>query len=260
MFRSIFEEINGGALALPTGVSPGEVTALDESLYCGTELAAMAEARRYHRWILRQFASYLGTRVLEVGAGTGTFSHYLLEDAKVPELVLLEPARNLFPILARRYAGVANAHLLQGNLTEHAESLTTDSVVMVNVLEHVANDVECLEASRRILSRGGHLLLFVPASPLLYGSLDKAFGHYRRYTKKGLSAKLEHAGFKIRKLRYFNLPGFASWFLAGRILKRRTLQASSVRFYDRWIVPISSRLEGHWEPPIGQSLLAVALK
>jgi SAM-dependent methyltransferase len=228
--------------------------------YSGTELNSMAEAENYHRWILSHFAPFLGKRVLEIGAGIGTFSSFLLNKAPDSELTLLEPAANLYPTLEGRYEGNARVAVIQGNLEEHATSLSADSVVLVNVLEHVEDDKDYLQMIYRILNPRGNLLLLVPAVPHLYGSLDEAFGHLRRYTKKDLCRKLQGVGFRLERLRYVNLPGVASWFIAAKLLRLKTLESADVRFYDRWVVPWCSKLEGLWPPPIGQSLLAVALR
>jgi SAM-dependent methyltransferase len=232
----------------------------DSFLYTGTELEGMAEARNYYKWILSFFVAHMGRQIIEVGAGTGTFTDHLLKSAPDSEIVAIEPAANLFPLLARRHAGNPRVKTIHGSLEENAASLRGDTIVLANVLEHIGNDEEYLRLLNSILHPGGHLLLFVPAVPWLYGSLDKEFEHFRRYTKPELRRKLANTGFQLKTIRYMNLPGVASWFIAGRVLRRRTLSANDVRFYDRWIVPWCSKIEKRWEPPVGQSLLAVASK
>jgi SAM-dependent methyltransferase len=230
--------------------------------YSGTELDALAEAKNYYRWILSYFAPYMGKRVIEVGAGIGTFSEFLLNSANVSELVLFEPTDNLFPQLQNRFSGNIRVKLLHGYLEDliNTTNLSADSIVLVNVLEHIENDEAFLKAAYQILISEGTILLFVPALPQLYGALDEAVGHYRRYTKPSLASKLQKVGFHIVCLRYFNFPGIFTWFLAGRVMRYKTLRFSDVRFYDRWIVPYVSRLEKYWEPPIGQNLVAIAKK
>lgn len=228
--------------------------------YSGTELEAMGCAGNYHRWIVSEFAPYLGPRVVEVGAGIGNFSDHLLRSGAVKELVAIEPAENLFPLLQQRFAQDARVRPLRGDLTELAGTLSVDSVVLVNVLEHVDDDAGLLRTIASILSAGGTLLLFVPAMPKLYGSLDKAFEHHRRYARGELDGKLQAAGFRIERLRYFNLPGVVAWFVAGKVLKQTTVRPAQVWLYDRMVVPWVSLLEKVWQPPFGQSLLAVARK
>jgi len=228
--------------------------------YSGTELEAMALAQNYQRWILSQFAPYLGRRVIEVGAGIGTFSQLLLSNGSVSELLALEPAENLFPVLQDRLAQDGRAQTRREYLENLPVTQSADSVILVNVLEHVADDIRLLNTVHRILEPAGTLLLFVPALPWLYGTLDKGFAHQRRYKKSRLAEQLRLTGFRTETLRYVNLPGVVSWFVASRVLRRRTLKPGDVRLYDRWVVPWASRLERRWEPPIGQSLIAVARK
>lgn len=235
--------------------SPGQ-----KFLYSGDELDAMEEAQRYHCWILRHFRPYLGKRIMEIGAGTGSFASILIESAPHSEFFLFEPAANLFPLLERRYQHDARVRTYNASLDARAASLAPDTVVMVNVLEHIEDDLACLRQTFSVLAPGGNLLLFAPALPALYGSLDRAFGHFRRYGRTELLTKLQEANFRVHKVRYFNFVGVATWFFSGRILKRTTVPVRDVRFYDLWIVPPASWLEQRWEPPLGQSVVAIAQK
>ena len=232
--------------------------ATTEFRYPGTELDALAEAGNYYAAILRSFEGHLGRRVVEVGAGLGTVAEALLRVADPDELTLIEPADNNVPRLRARFADEPRVRVVHGYLEAVVPGLVTDSVVAVNVLEHVEDDVALLRAARAALAPTGKVLLFVPALMPLYGSLDRAFGHVRRYTKGSLEAALRGAGLRPIRIRYFNLPGVATWFLAGRVLRRTTLWPADVRRYDRWVVPWMTRLERRWEPPVGQSLVAVA--
>jgi SAM-dependent methyltransferase len=228
--------------------------------YSGTELDALAEAPNYYRFIARQFAPFVGPRTVEIGAGIGTFAEHLLRETSVRELVAVEPADNNFPELRRRLGARTDVRAVHGYLEDHVNEITgMDSLVAVNVLEHTPDDVAFLRAARSVLRPGGAALLFVPAMPAVYGSLDDEFEHYRRYTKTTLRHALTEAGFRDARLRYVNCLGLAAWFMAGRVFKWRTIDASRVRFYDRWVVPWLTRAELVVEPPIGQSILAVAL-
>lgn len=239
--------------------SPTRELATEAFLYSGTELDAMAEARNYCRWILRYFSPYLGARVVEIGAGTGTFSELLLNSKGTADLTLFEAAQNLFPVLGQRFAN-RKVRLRCGAFDPSALDGPADSIVLVNVLEHIRDDGALLGQIHQSLRPGGSVLLFVPALGWNYGSLDKAFGHYRRYSKRGLEQKLQNAGLRVELMHYFNMMGILSWLCAGKVLGQTTLRPAQVRWYDRWIVPWSFRLEEIVEPPLGQSLLAVAVK
>jgi SAM-dependent methyltransferase len=228
--------------------------------YVSTELDALAAAKNYYRWVNRQFAPFVGKRVIEVGAGIGTFAQSLLDHVPVTELVLVEPSDNLFPILQRRFAEEPRVKIIHGYFQPFPGPATADSIVLVNVLEHIAEDQTFLNGAYAGLTPGGTLLLLVPALPRIYGSLDRAFGHYRRYTKTSLVSKLQVAGFGIIRLAYVNLLGIAGWFFTGKVLRRMTLESRYVRWYDQWVIPWLSRLEERWEPPCGQSLIVIAQK
>ncbi len=240
------------------GLKSAAAAAPAEFVYAGTELEAMACAPNYYRAIYSWFEPYLGSRVIEVGAGVGTFAEHLASNPAVESLTLLEPAENNFPELRRRFAGDPRVVPIHGFLEDIESQLSADTLVIVNVLEHVDRDIEFLRSARRVLEPGGRLLIFVPALQGIFGSLDEAFDHYRRYSREQLSAKLREAGFNIRLIRYANLPGALSWYIVGRVLRRRTLSARDVRLYDRWVIPWVVRMERLWSPPFGQSLLVIA--
>lgn len=226
--------------------------------YSGTELDALAAAPNYYRFIARQFAPHVGARVVEVGAGIGTFAEHLLRETEVRQLIAVEPALNNYPILRERLAGRPSVRTLQGYLEDCHELRGMDSLVAVNVLEHTPDDVAFLRAARAVLRPQGKALLFVPAVQAIYGSLDREFEHYRRYSKRTLGRAFADAGFRDVRMRHVNSLGIAAWFLAGRVFKWRTIDASRAAFYDRWVVPWLMPVEQRVPPPIGQSILAVA--
>lgn len=226
--------------------------------YAGTELESMAFAPNYYRAIHEWFAPHLGRRVVEVGAGVGTFSKLLASDPALSELTLLEPAANNYPVLENRFAGNTRVRTRPSYLEDEAHELRSDSVVLVNVLEHIKDDAGFVAAAHQVLGPGGRLLILVPALPAIFGSLDRAFDHYRRYTRRSLAKLLGASGFEPAEIRYVNFPGTFAWLIAGRVLGRRTLGPRQVGMYDRWIVPTMLRLESRWSPPFGQSLLAIA--
>jgi SAM-dependent methyltransferase len=244
----------------PAEAAGGWESSAEAFAYASSELDALAEARNYYRWILRQFRPHLDGRVVEVGAGIGTFSALLASEPRIDRLTLCEPASDNFPRLKARFAGAPRVEVRNAYFEAVAEPASADAIVLVNVLEHIPSDADFLAAARRALAPGGALLLFVPAFPALFGSLDRAFGHHRRYTKRVLDERLRAAGLATSRLRYVNMPGTLPWLLAGKLLRRRTIGRSAVRFYDRWVLPWVFALEQRWEPPVAQSLLAVATK
>lgn len=228
--------------------------------YSGSELDSLAEAKNYYSWVLRQFEPYLGKTVIEVGAGIGTFSEFLLSVPRVEQLIAIEPAANTFPFLQTRFAENPRVRTQRGYLAEYYTDLAANAVVAVNVLEHVPDHDQILREALAATIPGGSLLLFVPALPAIYGTLDTAFEHKRRYTGTTLRTVIEAAGWTVRRITYMNLPGIAAWFMAGRVMRKTHIAAPETRAYDRLVVPWLSKLESIIPPPIGSNLIAIATK
>lgn len=226
--------------------------------YSGTELEAVAGGRNYYRWIADRFAPFFGRRVVDVGAGIGTFSEFVINTPGVESLLSVEPAENIFPVLARKFDSYTRVRTVKGNIDQVDLVDGADSLVAVNVLEHVEDDEAFLRVATRIIVPGGHLLLFVPAHQFLYGSLDAAFDHYRRYSKKGMSSLLSRSGWGPLTISNVNLAGILPWLIAGKVLRKTTIGPRQMQLFDRFVIPLMRRLESIREPFIGQSLLVVA--
>ncbi|MDT5269256.1 MAG: hypothetical protein QOH49_1442 [Acidobacteriota bacterium] len=238
----------------------------DALAYAGRDLESMSFARNYHRWILDLFAPHLGRRLVEVGAGTGSFSELLLERAP-DSLTLVEPSE-MFRHLREHVAGWKTAtHVRLYNDTFagvsarlSSEETRPDSVIYVNVLEHVEDDEAELRLVREALAPGGRLFLFVPAFGWLYGSFDRQVGHRRRYTRAALARKCERAGLRVVKSVYFDAAGVLPWWVKYRLLRSEKMEPAAVRFYDRFCVPALRRVESIVPPPLGKNVLLVAEK
>ena len=129
--------------------------------------------------------------------------------------------------------------------------------MLLNVLEHIADDREALDRMASILSPGGVIVLLVPAFPSLFGPIDRNLGHYRRYTRESLAKLAGACGLRARRLQYMNTVGFFGWWINARLLHRKEQSDSQIAVFDRYIVPLMSRAEAILRPPFGQSLLAV---
>jgi SAM-dependent methyltransferase len=233
---------------------------MTEFNYSGTELDSLAEAKNYYSWVLKQFEPFLGATVIEAGAGIGTFSDFLLSSPRVKKLIAIEPAANTHPELEKKFAGNPDVQTLRGYLSDHYRNLQANAVVAVNVLEHVEDHEGFLREAKEAIAPGGSLLLFVPAIPAIYGTLDKAFEHYRRYTRHTLREVIKSAGWQPRRISYMNLPGIAAWFMAGRIMKKTSVAPGDAKAYDRLVIPWLSKLEAIVPPPIGSNIVAIATK
>lgn len=235
--------------------------------YPGRELDAMAGASNYHEWILGVFEPFLGRHLVEVGAGLGSFSELILKHHPCQTFSLIEPSHEMYDELAvnaQRLQTNTRIETFHGTFREAAPSIKAkrapDSIIYVNVLEHIMDDDGELDAIHATLAKTGRVFIFVPALPWLYGAFDERVGHVRRYTKSELERKLERAGFRTILSRYFDFAGIGPWWVKYRLLRSVTMPPGGVRLYDRWVVPMARRIEALIAPPIGKNVIAVAEK
>jgi len=221
------------------------------------EFEAMAQARNYRRALLAEFGPFLQGDVLEVGAGIGQMTQDLLRLPGIKRAVAVEPDCGF---CARHRARFPGHELVEGTLANLPEDTAWNAVLSINVLEHIQDDQGELNHYARLLrSRRGILCLYVPARPEIYAPIDRDFGHFRRYTRPELRAKLLGAGFEIVHLHYFNSVGYFVWWVNFCLLKNRSFERGKVWFYDRLIFPLVHALESSLiRPPFGQNLLTVA--
>lgn len=233
--------------------------------YVGKDLEAMDFADNYHRWILNLFKPFLGKHLVEVGAGTGSFSELLLE-TRPESLGLVEPS-DMYFALTKNLSKSEDSTVIRffrNIFSEVADQIRNeqqpDTLIYINVLEHIDDDRLELETVNQTLAAGGNVCIFVPSMPFLFSDFDKRIGHFRRYTKKDLIEKCEAAGFNIRVARYFDFLGILPWFIKYRLMRSLSMESAAVQLYDRIAVPIIKPLENLIHPPIGKNLLVVAKK
>ncbi|HEV8487937.1 MAG TPA: class I SAM-dependent methyltransferase [Blastocatellia bacterium] len=236
-------------------------SAIKESAGLSLEIQSrLSDVDRYNEWIFEQFRPYVGRRVLDVGCAIGNITQYLLDREFVCGIDVVE---EFTAEIRKRFADRPNFKAALFDIADPAvtslASENIDSIISVNVLEHVEDDLQALENINRILKPGGKLLLLVPALQWLYGTMDAADNHYRRYNKRRLRERISASGFSVERVYYMNLIGIVGWFVNGKILKNDLISTTHYSLYNR-IVPVISKVESLIHPPIGLSLVAIATK
>ncbi|MBI4491278.1 MAG: glycosyltransferase [Chloroflexi bacterium] len=214
----------------------------------------------YGRWLWQSIEPDVGQCVLELGSGTGGMTRFLTRRRFLV-------ASDVYPIylrqLRQRYHSWDGVEVCELDLDQEQwlglPEAPYDTVVAVNVLEHIQDDGRVLRNAYDLLQPGGKAVLFVPAGPQLFGQIDAAIGHHRRYSQPELRARLEAAGFEVTRCQPLNVLGMAGWYANSRVLKRRTVPSFQARLFDQ-IVPLQARLEARLSPPTGLSLVAVGRK
>jgi SAM-dependent methyltransferase len=217
----------------------------------------------YLAWQLEQFWPYIGRRVLEVGCGVGAILAQLGERDLVmavdlePELI--EFTRKRFAGSPRHEFAALDISALSDAARSDLKSKQFDSIVCINVLEHIEDDALAVATMADLLVPHGTISLLVPAHPALYGAYDKTDGHFRRYTKAALRGVFERAGMQIERLYHFNALGAAGWWYQYRLRKHAHQSQGDYKLMQR-LLPMVRAVEKRVRPPFGMSLVAVARK
>jgi len=211
-------------------------------------------------WIFHLIEPYLGARILEVGCGHGNMIHHLTDRELVVGVDIDQPSVDR---VNANYKTLGNIRAYLCDVTSPRFLELThhrfDTVVSVNVLEHIEDDELALQNIGDILSVGGRLLLVLPAHNLLFGTMDKAIGHYRRYALETLPPKLSQAGFTPRIQQYINPLGALGWFVNGRLLRRKVPPSVQLKMFNQ-LMPLVLRLQERLRPSFGLSLVCVSEK
>jgi len=222
-------------------------------------LRRMSALDRYNDWIIERIRPWTGDRVLEVGSGIGNISRYFLDRES---LILTDIREDYLDALRRKFEDCANVTVERYDLEgtgEHLRNRGVDTVIALNVLEHIERDLHALKEMAEILSPGGHLILQLPAHPLLYGSLDEHLDHFRRYTVRDIRGKFARSGLSPVKFIRMNMFGAAGWFVYSRVLKREILPEGPLGLFNV-LTPVFMAIERTVPVPFGLSIIAVGRK
>lgn len=222
-------------------------------------LRRMAGLEAYNRWLHDRFDAYLGNRILEIGSGIGNQTQYFAGRDRV---IASDIDPYYVDILQSKFGQQPNVRIASFRfpLTEadrddlHRERI--DTIVCLNVLEHIEDHRSTLKDCASVLPPGGRLVLLVPSLPALYGTLDLHLQHFRRYEKEPLRALLKEVGFECDDLRFVNRLAVFGWWLSSRVLKRKVLPKDQLAVF-KFMMPLL-KLEEKNPPSFGLSLLALA--
>lgn len=230
-----------------------------EDEYGSRILSALKHARRLNFWIAKTLRPFIGDRVLEMEAGTGTLTNqFIARDV----YVACESNSNHLRYLESYSFGKPYLHVLKVNPSDpdHFEALENrfDTALLINVLDRVPDDNVALRNVWSALEEGGRALIMVPQGPRLYGSVDESLERNRRYTRDELIRSMKAAGFRIEHVADFNRASLPAWWLNSRFARRQSVSRFQLKMLDLFI-PLLSRIDRIW-PWHGLSLVAVGVK
>jgi glycosyltransferase involved in cell wall biosynthesis len=223
-------------------------------------LETLSGAPRFNRWMADVIGPYVGCRVLEIGAGIGNLTRrlaprrerYIATDIDAEHLARLHTRLQHRPNLEIRRCDLQTPQ----DFASIRESV--DTVVCLNVLEHIEDDLAGLRNSHAALMPGGRAIILVPHGQEIYGTLDKALGHFRRYRHDELRARMEQSGFHVERILDFNRASRPGWYVNGKLLRRATISPFQLKLFDR-LVWLWRRVDPllPWPPT---SIIAVGVK
>lgn len=227
-------------------------------------LETIAKADQFNRWLFSSVQPHLKGSILEIGSGIGNISEFIL--GLTTETSLSDNDPEYLRCLEKRFErnpyvkGIYQIDLENSPINQGLARLegTFDTVISINVLEHIANDSLAIEHMKFFLKPGGALIILTPAYPALFSKLDKALSHYRRYSKKILSDLVRQQGMKIRRSFHFNSIGMVAWTYA-KVLHLRTIPRQEMRLFNT-LVPLGKFVDKMLFQKAGLSIIIVAEK
>jgi 2-polyprenyl-3-methyl-5-hydroxy-6-metoxy-1,4-benzoquinol methylase len=223
-------------------------------------LGKMARAKRFNRWMAETIRPFIKGHVLEIGAGIGNMTELLCGSCE--RYVATDTAGEHLRELAARLTDAPGLtiEVCDAADPEHYRTFTGtfDTVICLNVLEHIPDDRATLLNIRSALRPGGRAIILVPQGPHAFGTLDRVLWHRRRYSKAELESKMHEAVFRVEQIIEFNRVTYPGWILNSRILRRRTLSGTQLRLVDL-LVPFWKKIDARlpWPPT---SLIAIGMK
>jgi len=223
-------------------------------------LEVIAEADKFNQWMFETIRPYCRGNVFEIGSGTGNISHFFIQGDY--RITLSDTDTFYVDYLKKRFSGpnVISVDLVHENFYEKYEYLfqTFDTVVLLNVLEHIENDEQAIENCRQFLKTGGSLVVLVPAYAFLFSAIDRHLHHYRRYTSKNLSNLVSKNKFVVRKVFYFNAMGVLAW-MYGKVFRLHAIPSKEMKVFNR-LVPLAKLIDKILFKKAGLSVIMVAQK
>lgn len=220
-------------------------------------LESMSQAVWYNRWTLKKFNGFLNGKILEIGCGIGNFTKELIKYGEVYAIDIDQNHLKHTKKIVDKKVKLGLGDIEKGKY--FFDSLRFDSIVCLNVLEHIKDDKKALTNIFNLLRREGYLVLLVPAHDFLYGEIDQSIGHFRRYNKEEVINKLRNLGFKVISCRVLNMLGAVGWLLSGRILSNKVISKNKIKVFNLF-APLFLTIEDLIQPPFGTSFLIVAQK
>ncbi|HEU4554125.1 MAG TPA: methyltransferase domain-containing protein [Chitinophaga sp.] len=228
-------------------------------------LENLSVAERLNQWMFDSIHPYVKTPILEIGSGIGNISACFVQH-KIP-LYVSDYTIDYCRMLQQKFAqqplvkAVLQLDLATPGLENTCPQLVGqfNTVFALNVVEHIKDHQQAIANCYKLLAPGGRVIILVPAYQTLYNGFDRELEHYRRYTRASLRQLLESQGFHVLRTWHFNFAGIFGWFWSGTIMRRKTLPADQLKFYNK-LVPLFRIADKVTMNKVGLSVIGVGEK
>lgn len=231
-------------------------------VYGFSTLESISGADKFNRWMYETIKPFCKGRILEIGGGIGNISQCFLDDKE--ELVVTELQTEYCDMIRKRFGNHPNLKdVIEMDIIDPEFDLkyeswfgTFDSVFALNVVEHIADGRIAIANCKKLLKKGGHLVILVPAFQSIFNHFDTALGHYRRYTAKTLETVFKANDLSIIHRQYFNLIGIAGWWVSGTLLQKKIIPEGQMKLYN-FFVPVFRIIDKLSNKYLGLSVIMV---
>ncbi|CAM3957991.1 MULTISPECIES: class I SAM-dependent methyltransferase [Flavobacterium] len=223
-------------------------------------LNVIEKANKFNKWMFDTIKPHCKGKILEIGSGIGNISEYFIKDKQ--DIILSDLRDNYIEIAKNKFTNeVIKIDLVDADFdTKYTNLLGTfDTVFALNVVEHIKDEVQAITNCKKLLKKGGHLIILVPAYQSLFNQFDVELEHYRRYTQKSLKKIIIENQLTIKKTFSFNVIGILGWFITGSVLKKKSIPEGQMGLFNK-LVPIFKLADVLTFRKIGLSVICFAIK
>ncbi|MBS3970719.1 MAG: class I SAM-dependent methyltransferase [Clostridia bacterium] len=221
----------------------------------------------YNKWIYDNIKPFLGKRILDIGSGTGTFIKYFIDNSNL--VIGTDIFEKQIKIMKALFSNKPNVIIEYYSIEEtqtinNYQDKDIDTITCINVLEHIKNDRLALENMKSIVKGRGRIIILVPAFDWLFGTMDEAAGHYRRYNKNQLKELAKDLDLSVVNNTYMNILGIIPWYIKGKVIKidstfSENFTDNSLTLYN-YAALFLRKIENFFPVPIGISEIIVLQK
>jgi 2-polyprenyl-3-methyl-5-hydroxy-6-metoxy-1,4-benzoquinol methylase len=242
-----------------------EIKDIGKDIHGHHTLDRLSSAEHFNNWIYQTIRPWIKGNVFELGSGIGNISSMMINDGH--QVTVTETDETYLKILQAKLNGHSGVmQILALDLVDpefdnkyQQYFKLFDTVIAINVIEHIEDDFQAFENAKKMLRPDGNLIVLVPSGKFLYNGLDRNLSHFRRYSESRIDQILHRSELKRKEFFYFNTIGMAGWFFSGNVLRNDTIPSFLVNVFE-WIIPYTSWLDKIFRKKFGLSLIVVAGK